>query len=60
MSTKTLSIRLTEENHAALKQLAKANNMTVHAVIHGALAEALMEHGIYWKPPQKGRPKGKN
>lgn len=60
MPTKTLSIRLTQENHEALKKLAEANGITVHAVIHGALAEALMEHGIYWKPPQKGRPKGKN
>lgn len=59
MPTKTISIRLTQENHEALKQLAKANGMTVHAVIHSALAEALMGHDIYWKPPQKGRPKHK-
>lgn len=57
MPTKTISIRLTEENLAALKQLSEANEMTVHAVIHALIAEACKKHGVYWKPPLKGRPK---
>jgi hypothetical protein len=57
MATKTISLRLTPENHEALKTLAKANGMTVHAVIHSLISEACEEHGIYWKPPVIGRPK---
>jgi len=57
MATKTITVRLSNENLAALKKLAAVNGMTVHAVIHAALAEALWEHGIYWTPPTKGRPR---
>lgn len=57
MPTKTISVRLTDENLAALRKLAEANNMTVHAVIHSLIAEGCEEHGIYWTPPPKGRPK---
>lgn len=57
MATKTISLRLTPENHAALKRLAAVNGMTVHAVIHSLIAEGCEEHGIYWRPPVLGRPK---
>ena len=43
MATKTISLRLTPENHAALKRLAAVNGMTVHAVIHALIAEGCEE-----------------
>lgn len=59
MPTRTVTLKVSEENYKSLQALAARLNMPIHAVIHAVLSDAMWEHNIYWKPPGKpGRPKG--
>lgn len=58
MPTRTVTLKVSEENYKSLQALAQRLDVPVHGAIHIVLMHAMMDYGIYWQPPGKpGRPK---